>query len=60
MSILTEKIQAELVTIDLKALIVQRATIKIDSILENKNISGIIDNEIDKRISQAVKSELQI
>lgn len=58
MSIIDDKIQTELNAIDIKALIVERATVKIDAILGNRNINAEIDKLIRNKIIEDVNTKL--
>ncbi len=58
MSVIDDKIQTELNAIDIKALIVERATVKIDAILGNRNINAEIDKLIRNKIIEDVNNKL--
>lgn len=58
MSIISEKIQAELNNIDIKAIIIERITLKVDKILENRTISTEIDRVVKHKIIDEIKKSI--
>jgi hypothetical protein len=58
MSILKDRIQEELLTVDIKALIVDKVKAKIDEIIETKNLAVEISRAIKTKISIEVQKEI--
>ena len=58
MSIISEKIQAELNNIDIKAIIIERITLKVDKILENRTISTEIDRVVKHKIVDEINKSI--
>ena len=58
MSIISEKIQSELNNIDIKAIIIERVTLKVDKILENRTISTEIDRVVKHKIVDEINKSI--
>ena len=53
------KIKETLKEIDIKALITEKLNVKIDTIIESRDIGSLIDSVIDEQINKAVLNRLK-
>jgi len=53
------KIKETLKEIDIKTLIVEKLNAKIETILDAKNLDGLIDTVVDQEINKAVTNRLK-